>query len=328
MRKPPGHLRAEGIALALAIAALGAALLPAQQPDIRVDVNLVRVLATVKDPGGRLVGALEKQEFRVFDNDVLQQISVFERQTEQPLSISILIDTSGSTAKDLRYEVESVSRFLRALFGTGNRSDAAALYSFNWQVTVQSNFTRNHSSLERRLKDLKAEGGTSLYDALYLSAGELEQRDGRHAVVVVTDGGDTTSSNDFHSALEAVQMADAAIYAVLVMPITNDAGRNIGGENALATFAARTGGRVFYPQVGPQIDTAFADILKELRTQYLLGYYPKNIPAGNDRFHRLRVEVTRPDLRVLARSGYYGESGSDSGPASGRTSALPERKKD
>lgn len=297
----------------------------AQQPDIRVDVNLVRVLATVKDPAGRLIGSLEKGDFRIFDNDVPQQISVFERHTEQPLSVSLLIDTSGSTGKELRYEVDSVSRFLRALFASGNTRDALALYSFNYEVTKHNHFTRNPGSLERSLKLLKSEGGTSLYDAVYLAAGELADRDGRHVIVVVTDGGDTTSSKDFHSALEAAQRADAVIYPILVMPITNDAGRNIGGENALATFAARTGGRVFSPQVGPQLDSAFADIIRELRTQYLLAYYPKDVPPSKDRFHRLRVELIRPDLRVLARSGYYGESEGNSVPAGGRITVAPQK---
>jgi Ca-activated chloride channel family protein len=127
-------------------------------------------------------------------------------------------------------------------------------------------------------------------------------------VVVVTDGGDTTSVRDFHQALEAAQMADAVIYPVLVVPITNDPGRNTGGEHALTSLAKGTGGRVFEPTLGEALDQAFADLLRELRTQYLLGYYPKGVPPGKDRFHRLEVKVGRPDLRVLSRSGYYGEA--------------------
>ncbi len=300
------------------IALFGLAGASAQQPDIRVDVNLVRILATVKDPGGQLVGSLEKSDFRISDNGVPQEVAIFERHTEQPLSVAMLIDTSGSTAKELKYETGSVSRFLKALFGEGNTQDAAALYSFNYQVTKENHFTRNHGSLEHSLKTLKPEGGTSLYDALYLSSGELGERDGRHVIVVVTDGGDTTSTKDFHGALEAVQLADAVIYPILVMPITNDAGRNIGGENALTTFAARTGGRVFSPQIGAELDTAFSEIIKELRTQYLLAFYPKGVPPAKDRYHQLRVEVKRPNLRVLSRTGYYGESENDSAPTGGR----------
>ncbi len=102
----------------------------------------------------------------------------------------------------------------------------------------------------KQLKQLKSEGGTSLYDAIYLASRELELRDGRHVMVIVTDGGDTTSVKDFHQALEAAQLADTLLYPVLVVPITNDAGRNVGGENALTTLAAGTGGRVFTADSG------------------------------------------------------------------------------
>ena len=293
----------------------------AQDSTFRVDVNLVRILATVKDNSGRLIGDLEKQDFAVFDNGAPQQIAVFERRTEQPLLVSLLIDNSGSTAKDLKYEIESVNRFLRALFSEGNPKDALALYSFNYEVRKLSNFTRNQSTLERSLRGLKGEAGTSLYDAIFLSAREMEDRDGRKVIVVVTDGGDTTSVKDFHAALKAAQRSDAVIYSILVMPITNDAGRNIGGENALTTMGERTGGRVFAPNLGPGIDKAFVDILKELRTQYLLGYYPKNVPLTADPFHKLEIKVRDSDLRVSSRNGYYGES--ESAPRGAKTYSAP-----
>jgi Ca-activated chloride channel family protein len=98
------------------------------------------------------------------------------------------------------------------------------------------------------------------------------------------------------------------MYPVLVMPITNDAGRNIGGENALTTLSQGTGGRVFKPSDSAGLDRAFEDILRELRTQYLIGYYPKDVPPAKDRFHTLKVEVKSRNLRVITRSGYYGES--------------------
>jgi Ca-activated chloride channel family protein len=281
---------------------------PAQETVIRVDVSLVRILATVKNPAGEPVGALEKSDFEIFDNGVRQELAVFERYTEQPLSVAVLVDTSASTGIELSYEIRSVERFLKALLAEGNPRDAASLYSFNYQVTLESNFTRSLSQFERSLRGLKSEGGTSLYDALCLASRSLEDREGRHVVVVVTDGGDTTSSKSYHQALEAAQLADAVLYPILVMPITNEPGRNIGGENALTNLAAGTGGRVFAPTVGESLDAAFTDILRELRTQYLLAYYPRNVPPTKDRFHRLEVKVRRPGLRVLTRSGYYGEA--------------------
>ena len=158
------------------------------------------------------------------------------------------------------------------------------------------------------LKQLKSAGGTSLYDAIFLASHELEYRNGRHVIVLVTDGGDTTSTENYHQALEAAQLADTIMFPVLVVPITNDAGRNVGGENALTTLAAGTGGRVFTPNLGAQLDRAFDDILRELRTQYLIGFYPKDVPPSKDRFHTLKVSVQSRNLRVSTRSGYYGEA--------------------
>lgn len=277
-----------------------------QDTVFRVDVRLVRILATVKNNAGELMRGLEKTDFEILDNGVPQEISVFERQTAQPLSVAVLIDTSASTAIDLRYEIESVQKFLRALIRQGNPQDAASLYAFSWETIELTGFTRSIGQLESSLKSLKTGGGTSLYDALIFAADAITEREGRHVMVVVTDGGDTTSTRNFHQALEAVQRADSVIYPILVMPITNEAGRNIGGENALTQFAQGTGGRVFTPGERTALDQAFAEILLELRTQYLLGYYPRNVPATKDPFHRIQIRLrNRAELRVTARSGYY-----------------------
>lgn len=293
-----------------------AAALFAQETVIRVEVRLVRLLVTVKDSAGQLVGSLNKEDFRIEDSGVRQELAVFERHTEQPLKIAMLVDTSASTAKELRYETESVGRFLKAVIHGGNPDDEVSLYAFNYDVARISSFTRRMERLERDLKQLRPEGGTSLYDAVYLAARDLEDRQGRHVMVVVTDGGDTTSTKRFRDALQAAHRADAVFYSILVMPITNDAGRNIGGENALAALADGTGGRVFYPSVGPSLDQAFGEILRDLRTQYLLAFYPKNVPAARDGFHPLRIRLNRPGLQVVARNGYY----EDSGPGGARPS--------
>ena len=287
---------------------LAAAVSAPQEPTYRVDVRLVRILATVRNVAGELVGALEKDDFVVRDEGVEQQIAVFERRTEQPLSVALLLDTSLSTAIELRYEVESVRKFLKAFFSEGHPGDAIALYTFNYEVTRRTGYTRRVENIEAALKRLKPEGGTSLYDALYLACQDLESREGRRVVVVVTDGGDTTSVKGYHEALRAAHLADAVIYPILVMPIKNDPGRNIRGENALTGLALGTGGRVFAPSLGPALDQAFSEILRELRTQYLLGFYPRGVPRSKDGFHRLEVRVRRPDLQVSARSGYYEES--------------------
>jgi Ca-activated chloride channel homolog len=289
-------------------AALCAGALAAQQPTVfRANVNLVRVVTTVKTQAGQIIGTLGKEEFEIYDNGAKQQIAVFEHQTEQALSVVLMVDTSGSTAKELRYEADSALRFYHALLSEGNLQDSAALFTFNWEIREQQPFTRDLKALDARLKLMHGEAGTAMYDAVYLGAKRLEPRQGRKVIVVVTDGGDTVSSKTVHQALEAAQLADAVIYAIVVMPITNDAGRNTGGEHALEFMAKGTGGRCFLPTVGAELDKAFNAIITELRTQYLLGYYPRNVPLNQDRFHRLEVRVARPDLRVSARNGYYGE---------------------
>jgi Ca-activated chloride channel family protein len=279
-----------------------------QDPVIKVNVRLVRMLVTVKDAAGQLIGSLNKSDFAVYDNGVKQDIAVFDRQTEQPLSVAMLADTSASTGIELRYELDSVSRFLKVLLGEGNPDDTVALYSFNEDVKLQASYTRRFARVDQILKQLKSGGGTSVYDAIFLASHELEYRNGRHVMVLVTDGGDTTSTVDYHQALQSAQLADAILYPVLVVPITNDAGRNVGGENALTTLAAGTGGHVFTPNLGAQLDRAFDDILRELRTQYLIAFYPKDVPPTKDRFHTLKVTVQGRSLRVSTRSGYYGES--------------------
>ena len=307
-------------------AVIGGTALWAQDTKFSSNVSLVRVVTTVRTQEGQIVGTLNKDEFEVYDNGVKQQVSVFEHQTEQALSVVLMVDTSGSTAKELKYEADSASRFYHALLGEGNAADNAALYTFNWEVREQQPFTRDLKALDNRLKLLHGEAGTAMYDAVYLGAQRLEARSGRKVIVVITDGGDTVSKVSVHKALEAAQLADAVIYAIVVKPITNDAGRNMGGEHALEFMARGTGGRTFQPTVGPELDKAFNAIITELRTQYVLGYYPKDIPLTKERFHKLEVRVLRPDLRVSARNGYYGEAeGGHVGSPEERITVSPDR---
>lgn len=277
-------------------------------PSFRSDVRLVPLLATVKDENGQLVGDLGKDDFEVFDGGVLQEVALFETRTEQPLSVSILVDTSLTTAIRLREERKSVEFFLESLIGSGNEHDSAALYTFNDQVTLQQPFTRDLRRLKRGLDELKPNGGTSLYDALFLAAEAIDQREGRHVVIAVTDGGDTTSRLNIASAMKRLHEADAVVYPILVVPIRANAGRNIGGENALQIIAMRTGGKVYAATLGKELDQVFTEILRDLRTQYLIGFYPRGAPPTKDGFHRLQLRTKRPGLMVQTRSGYYGEA--------------------
>jgi Ca-activated chloride channel family protein len=278
---------------------------PGQQPTFSIKVNLVRLLVSVHDPAGGVVTNLNKDAFRVYDSGKQQDIAVFERRTSLPLSVAILIDTSGSTEKDLHFEEDSVLHFLPTLLGSGNTADTFALFSFNWRTNLEVDYSRSQKRAERALHALHGDGGTSMYDAVYLACDTLDGRDGRHVMVLVTDGGDTTSYKKYQDALAAAQRADVVLYPIIVVPIAADAGRNLGGEHALATLAASTGGRIFYPDGSEHLDQALGEILEELRTQYLIGFYPKDVLREPRRYHQISVRLSDPTLKISARSGYY-----------------------
>jgi Ca-activated chloride channel homolog len=279
---------------------------PASPPTtFNVKVNLVRLLASVRDRAGAPITNLNRGDFHVFDSGVAQTIAVFERNTSLPLSVAVLVDTSGSTQIDLHYEVESVSRFIPTLLDAGNPQDTFALFSFNWRTSMEVDFTRSQKRAERALHGMHGEGGTSLYDAIYLASDTLSSREGRHVMVIVTDGGDTTSYKRFEDALKEAQEDDVVLYPIVVVPIANDAGRNIGGEHALSTLAASTGGRIFYPEGFDRLDEAFAEVLRELRTQYLIGFYPQGMPEKPKSYHPVKITVNQSALQISARSGYY-----------------------
>jgi Ca-activated chloride channel homolog len=289
--------------------ALPAAFLFAQDvPVFRSNVNLVRLTATVKTKTGALVGSLGKDDFEIYDNGARQEIVHFERQTNQPLSVSLMVDVSGSTAKDLGYEIESAGKFLHALLAEGNPDDRAALYTFDDSVRVDQGFTRSSGALNLALKKIHGTAGTSLYDAIYLVARELEPRQGRKVMVIVSDGGETTSHYGSHDALEAAQLADSVVYSVVVKPITSDAGRNRGGESFLEWIATGTGGKAFTPELNAQLDKAFTAIIGDLRTQYSLGFYPHDVPLTKDRWHKLEIREKSGKLQVFARNRYYGDA--------------------
>lgn len=277
----------------------------APAPVFRVSSNLVHILASVRNANGEIITNLEKQDFRILDNGVEQTVSVFDRNTSVPLSVAVMMDTSASTRIDLHYEKDSILRFIPTLLGAGNPEDTFALFSFNWRVNLESDFSRSYKRAEKALHSLQGEGGTSLYDAIYLVSDTLESRDGRHVMILVTDGGDTTSYKKYPDALAAAQKSDVVIFPIVVIPIEGDAGRNTGGEHALETLAASTGGRIFYPQGFDRLDAAFEDILHELRTQYLLGYYPHGVNQQPRAFHNVKVDVPNAPVRISARTGYY-----------------------
>jgi Ca-activated chloride channel family protein len=273
----------------------------AQDVAIRVEVQLVTVLATVKDARGLPVPNLSREDFVVLEEGQPQEVRVFDRQAGTPLAVTLLLDASLSTAKDLRFEQDSAVRFLRSIL---RPQDRAAVYAFTHDVTQVADFSNDAGRLEKALRAIRPHGGTSLYDAVFLAAEQLKSREGRRVIILVTDGGDTTSTVDYHQALRKAQEADAVIYAVTIVPIPGEAGRNIGGEHALIGLSDGTGGRTFQPRVSSDLDPVFRDIESELRTQYVLGFYAQPSKSRGS-YRKLDVRTANPLFTVQARKGYY-----------------------
>jgi Ca-activated chloride channel family protein len=274
---------------------------------ISVSVKLVNVFASVVDKEGAPYANLQKDDFRIFEDGIEQKLSVFERESELPLSIAMALDTSMSTRKDLPLEVASARKFMHTLL---RPVDSISLYEFSTYVSQALSYTSNEHSLDAALDHLHPGAATALYDAIYLSAQSLERRQGRKVIVLITDGGDTSSKTDYPEALRAAQISEAIIYSIIMVPIEADAGRDTGGEHALIQLSRDTGGKYYYATSLPELDEAFRQISDELRTQYLLAYYPAN-RVGNE-FRGITVELTaeaqkraQRELVVRHRAGYY-----------------------
>lgn len=272
---------------------------------IKVDVKLVNVFVTVTDERGAPVANLTKENFQLFEDDRLQKISIFDRESELPLSIVLDIDTSLSTRKDLPLELNSARRFAHAILRS---VDAMSLYEFSEIVDEVVPFTADLNAIDRGIDRLHPGAATALYDAVYLGAGALEGRQGRKVMVVITDGGDTVSKMDYQQALRAAQISEAIIYSIIVVPIEASAGRDTGGEHALIQLSEDTGGKYYYATSVAQLDQAFKNISDELRTQYLLAYYPSQRLADSD-FRRIEVKLANvpnsDDYKTRHRTGYY-----------------------
>ena len=273
-------------------------------PTFRVNVKLVNVFATVVDANGAPVGGLTKQDFTVLEDGKQQKIAVFSRESGLPLSIALEVDTSLSTRKDLRLELESARRFAHTIL---RPVDALSLFEFSEIVDELVPFTSSLKRIDNGIDRIHGGAATALYDAIYLGARAVGRRQGRKVMVVITDGGDTVSTTDYSQALRAAQESEAIVYSIIVVPIAADAGRDIGGEHALIQLSRDTGGKYFYASGSNQLDEAFRKISDELRTQYLLAYYPSERVSDSD-FRRIQVLVKGPagkDLSVRARTGYY-----------------------
>jgi Ca-activated chloride channel family protein len=272
----------------------------------RVNVRLVNVFTTVTDSRGAPVADLTKDDFRLLEDGIPQTIKVFEKESAIPLSIALAIDTSPSTLRDFKLEVSSARKFVHSIL---RAEDRLSVFEVTENVDQLIHFTSDMRTIEHGIDALRTGPGTSIYDAIFLCSDALLDREGRKVLVLITDGGDTTSKADYNSALRRAQQAEAIVYSIIVVPVEADAGRNLGGEHALIQISKDTGGKYYYAEGEQQLDEAFRKISDELRTQYLIAFYP-NRRVSDSPFRRIQVELNKKDpegrpYQVRHRAGYY-----------------------
>ncbi len=271
------------------------------QEPIRVEVEAVNILVTVNDKEtGTFVTSLGPRDFSIYENGVRQQISNFSQQTNLPLTIALCVDSSSSVKLKLEFEKEAATDFLFAVL---RPTDRALLVEFDTGVTLLHDYTSNPNDLLHEINSLRAGGGTSLYDAVYLvTEQKMLEEEGRKTLVILSDGSDLTSKRSFEEALKMAYKSEAAIYAIS----TTRFGAEIDheGDKLLKKLTESTGGTVFFPHSSNRLGPAFDTINKELRSQYNIAYVPKNKKKDGE-FRKLEVKVRKDDVRLRYRKGYF-----------------------
>lgn len=302
-------------------AALGLPALPqepaSQGPTIRAQVSLVNLFVTVRDKSKHIVTDLKQEDFKAFEDGQPQQIAFFSKEVTLPITLALLLDTSGSEQFMLPSIQDAGARFLDRVLRKG---DEALVMSFDSDVDLLADFTEDRGQLDRGIRKARINvpsagsvgnnpgpigsrqiTGTALYDGVYLACNEkLNTEAGRKAIVIVTDAQDEGSKVRIEQAIEAAQRTDSVIHILLV------ADPHFGGGNSGAAhkLTDETGGRTIVVNSEKHLAQAFDQISEELRMQYTLGYYPTN-SARDGKFRKIKVEMTNHDLKVLARKGYY-----------------------
>ena len=301
-------------ALASAALVAGTALLAAQgtpqqqPPKIRSGIELVSLNVSVTE-GTRYVTDLEERDFEVFEDGAKQTISFFSRK-QQPIALSILLDTSNSMEDKLKTAQEAAIGFSRRL----KPDDVASIIDFNSQVRILQPFTNDGAALEHAIRSTQANGSTALYNALYVSLKELkkipirtEDEIRRQAVVVLSDGDDTSSLMPYEEVMDLAKRSETAVYTIGLRPPQKDQVR-LGFKEAefvLNQLAQETGGRSFFPNSVNELPKIYDQISQELSTLYSIGYSSRN-PSRNGAWRRIVVQVARPNMLARTRRGYYG----------------------
>jgi VWFA-related protein len=272
-----------------------------RQANIRTEVDLVNVLFTVSDSHGQLIHGLKETDFQIFEDKKPQKIDFFSelgKETSLPLTIALIIDTSGSVKDKLDFEKETASEFFNEILRP--KKDLALIIQFDAEVNLVQDFTQDPKVLLRALNTLKAGNATSLYDAVYLAAEEkLKNEIGRKVMVVITDGEDNKSKVKKEEAIEAAQKANAVIYGIGVQ---GSEGTNFF---VLKSFAKETGGAFFSPQSKfTEIQAAFKSIGREIDGQYSLGYVSTNTKKDGT-YRAIDLRCKSSGVKMKVRKGYY-----------------------
>jgi Ca-activated chloride channel family protein len=298
-------------ALAAACACFAAATLAAQQQGrFRAGVELVSLNVTVMD-GAKYVTGLDQDAFEVFEDGAKQTITFFSR-IQQPIALAILLDTSNSMEEHLSTAQEAATGFVRRM----RKDDAIEVIEFNSQVRISQQFTNDMAALERAIRQSTVNGSTSLYNAIYVSLNELKKERARsadeirrQAIVVLSDGDDTSSLVEYDVVLDLAKRSETAIYAIGLRHAEIGRPKFREAEFVLRQLAQETGGRVFFPTSVAELPKIYEQISEELASQYSIAYSSKN-PMRNGAWRRVDVRVNRSGLSARARRGYYGPSSS------------------
>lgn len=302
---------------------------PAQTPPakddatIQVNVNLVNVLCSVRSKNGALITNLDKKDFTIYEDGKQQEIKYFTRETELPLTLGLLVDTSQSQERLMDVERRAASEFFNKVL---RPKDMAFLMQFGAEAELLQDETSSPKMLEKGLGQLRLSvpvggihpgpvptasnmAGTILYDAVYLAANEkLKNEVGRKAIVLITDGVDTGSRISRDKSVEAAQKADSIIYSIYYVDPSaygfGGFGGGGSGASELGRMSSETGGQVFRVDRKNTLDDIFRDLQDEMRSQYAIGYASSN-PSKDGAYHKIDIKLSNRDYKIQARKGYY-----------------------
>lgn len=300
---------------------------PTSGPTLKVTTEVVNVYAVVRTKHGQLVPDLNKNDFEIKEDNIPQKITYFTRETDTPLTLAIMVDTSPSQERVLYTEQHEAEAFLREVL---RPKDLACVIHFDFDVELLQDFTNEQRLLDKAIDETVINGGgqgavpsslpptfpsrniggTHLYDAVWLASNQLMSHEvGRKVLILLTDGQDQGSRETLDQALRSAQKSDVIIYAIDIVDRAFYGFGNLGfnGGSVLHKLCEQTGGRVITVKQIQKTSEAFQEIARELRTQYLLGYTPSN-PRKDSGFRRITVRVTHGHYKVQARSGYYPHS--------------------